>query len=168
MERYTSTLAVTAACVGLLLAAHYRIVGERETVSTEPVAQHVAAAPIPAAVTPTAWVEPPAKPITVAAAPVVTPEPIAETAAAPEPPAAAPVVTTPAQHTALRPERAKRAEQAAKARKLAQARERRMRIAARATPEMNAERGQTTAQPAQPRIDPIGDLLRGLGLGNEG
>ena len=170
MERFASTLATTAACVGLMVAGHLAIVHER---GPEP---PVKARPVAVAATETrAWAEPPAKPELRAAETTGT---VAWTAAPPAPAAepapvteAQPLVQPPVvQPAALKADKAKRTEQARRKR-LAQAKERRTRTAARDLPieQGNVQEIAPRSEPAPARqADPIGDLLRGLGIGRQG
>jgi hypothetical protein len=161
MEHYKSTFATTAiAAFGLLAAAHILHPGnyERTTHPSRPVA----------AVAPqvSAWVNPPASPavapalvqIAGAEAEVGTkpqPVPVAWTSATAQPaeaaPAAEPKRTVAARH------RHKVAQR--------QARIRQAELARPAPPAV-----QPAAQPQAPqsnRIDPIGDIIRGLGFGRD-
>lgn len=160
MEHFKSTIATTAiAAFGLVAAAHILHPGnfERTTYPSRPVAT-VAAQPAPQA-----WVNPPAAlavsapaPVVQAEAPQPVPSPVAWTSAHAEAPA--PIRTAEAA-----PEHRRKA--GAHRRKLSQ-RPAQVRQAALTQPAQPA-----AAAPApkrdENRIDPIGDIIRGLGLGSD-
>ncbi len=163
MEHYKSTFATTAiAAFGLLAAAHILHPGnfERTTYPSRPVA---AVAPQAAA-----WVNPPASPA-VAAAPVQVAGTEIKLDAKPEP---VPVAWTSAT---ARPAEASPAPALEPKRKVAA--NHRHKVAQRQARVRQAELGRPAAQPAQPavqpqaaesqRIDPIGDIIRGLGFGRD-
>ncbi|MDP4022806.1 hypothetical protein Q8W71_09250 [Methylobacterium sp. NEAU 140] len=163
MEHYASTLATTAAAVfGLVAAAQILHPAHFEHPARAPRAV-VAQAPAPA------WTDPPAR----SAAATIAPRPVAlaETTLAETMPAE---TALPAPR-ALPVEGAARPAEAApeRARKVAAAQKRRS--AARTTHQRQAtlappEPPSAAAAPARDpnRIDPIGDLIRGLGLGRDG
>lgn len=160
MEHFKSTIATTAiAAFGLVAAAHILHPGnyERTTYPSRPVAT-VAAQPAPQA-----WVNPPASPVVSVAAPVIqaeapqpVPAPVAWTSARVEAPA--PVRTAEAVPEAHRKRGAHR-------RKLSQhpAPVRQAALAQPAQPVADAP----ARKPEANRIDPIGDIIRGLGLGSD-
>lgn len=156
MEHFKSTIATTAiAAFGLLAAAHILHPGnfERTTYPSRPVAT----------VAPQAWANPPAAPAVAVAAPVLKAE-------APQP-VPAPVAWTSVQVEPPAPVRT--AEAAPEHRRKAGAH--RHKLSQRSAPVRQA----VLTQPAQPaavapvkkpeanRIDPIGDIIRGLGLGSD-
>ena len=160
MEHYKSTLATAAiAAFGLLTAAHVLHPGnyERTTYPSRPVA---AVAPQAAA-----WVNPPANLPVAEAAPAVE----ARVEARPEP---IPVAWTSAQAPLRMTEASPVSEPKRK-----MARARRHTVAQRQARVRQAELTRPAAQPAEAapavqkaqakRIDPIGDLIRGLGLGSD-
>lgn len=156
MEHFKSTIATTAiAAFGLLAAAHILHPGNFEptTYPSRPVAT----------VADQAWVNPPAAPTVSIPAPVVqaeapqaVPAPVAWTSARAE--AAAPVRTAEAA-----PEHRRKA--GIHRRKLSQrpAPVRQAALAQAAQPAAVAP----APKPAANRIDPIGDIIRGLGLGSD-
>ena len=156
MEHFKSTIATTAiAAFGLVAAAHILHPGnfERTAYPSRPVATVAAQA----------WVTPPAAPAVTVPAPVVQAE-------AP-PPVPAPVAWTSAHAETPAPVRT--AEAAPEHRRKAGAPRRKL------SQRPAAVRQAALGQPAQPaavapapkpeanRIDPIGDIIRGLGLGSD-
>ncbi|MBE7203874.1 MAG: hypothetical protein INR70_39610 [Parafilimonas terrae] len=161
MEHFKSTLATAAiAAFGLVTAAHVLHPGnfERTTYPSRPVA---AVAPQASAPQVSAWVNPPASlPV---AAPVEAPKPVAETVA-PLPVAwtsatVPPVEASPAPASRRKVSAAHRHRVAQKQACLRQAEL--ARPAAETAPTPAAAKAQAN------RIDPIGDIIRGLGLGSD-
>lgn len=158
MEHFKSTLATAAiAAFGLVTAAHVLHPGnfERTTYPSRPVATVASQA--------SAWVNPPASPVV--SAPVAVAEPVAVTTAQAEsvPVAWASATVPPVEATP--PQASRRKVSAAHRHRVAQ-KQSRLRQADLARP--------TTAPAAAPapkaqasRIDPIGDIIRGLGLGSD-
>ena len=161
MEHFKSTIATAAiAAFGLVAAAHILHPGnfERTTYPSRPVATVAAPA--------TSWTNPPVL------------QPVAEQAALPVPvpvkvEAPAPVAWTSAKADAPSPAPARLAEAAPELRRKAGAHRRK--VSQRPAPVRQA----ALERPAQPvaaapapapreqRIDPIGDIIRGLGLGSD-
>ncbi len=183
MEHYRSTLGTTAVAVfGLVAAAHILHPGNYE-VQTRPARPAVTdAAPVskPAAapVTRSAWVDPPAK----LAAPETTGALAAALAAAPAPRVAATVPDTAMPAAPLPAEMARpagpprrTAAHRAKGTERGVHRAARLRHAAlvrtaesdRPTVTAAAPQPASAAAPSQ-KIDPIGDIIRGLGFGRDG
>jgi hypothetical protein len=165
MEHYKSTLATAAiAALGLVAAAHVLHPGnyERTTYPSRPVATVASQA--------SAWVNPPAN-LPVAETALLDTTPASEVAA-PAKVAAIPVAWTsasaPLQAAEVAPAREPRRKAAnARRHKMAQ-RQARLRQAALARPAAQpVEAAPATAKPQANRIDPIGDLIRGLGLGSD-
>ena len=164
MEHYKSTLATAAiAAFGLVTAAHVLHPGnyERTTYPSRPVA---AVAPQAAA-----WVNPPATlPVAEAAAPAAAPVPAREAAIASEPvPVAWTSATVPLRAEASPTLEPRRKIVNVRRHKAAQ-RQARLRQAELARPVAQPiEAAPVAAKPQANRIDPIGDLIRGLGLGSD-
>jgi hypothetical protein len=179
MEHYRSTLATTAIAVfGLVVAAHSLHPGNYE-VQTRP------ARPAVAVATPVAWTDPPAR---IAAPETTGTLRAAETApalpsavpapqlAAVVPPVATPAPPLPREMTSAA-EPARRAAVAYRSRRFEHAPRRiaRLRHAtlARTAQADRASVAPQVARPAQAapasasRIDPIGDIIRGLGFGRD-
>jgi len=173
MEHYRSTLGTTAVAVfGLVAAAHILHPGNYE-VQTRPARPVVTAA---APIAPTAWVNPPAR--------MTAPETTGALAAVPVPRIAAAVPSTAMPAAPLPAEMASLAEaprKAVAARRTKGAergphRAARLRHAA-IVRTAQSDRAAATAVAPQPapvaadpsaKIDPIGDIIRGLGLGRDG
>lgn len=159
MEHFKSTIATTAiAAFGLVAAAHILHPGnfERTTYPSRPVATVAAQA--------TSWTNPPAL------------QPVAKQAALPMPvkvEAPAPVAWTSAKADAPSPAPARLAEAAPEHRRKVGAHRRK--VSQRPAPvrqaalEQPAKPMATATVPAtkEQRIDPIGDIIRGLGLGSD-
>lgn len=161
MEHFKSTIATTAiAAFGLFAAAHILHPGnfERTTYPSRPVAT--------VAVQATSWTNPPAL------------EPVAKQAELSVPvkveaPAPAPVAWTSAKADASSPAPARLADAAPELRRKAGAHRRK--VSQRPAPvrqaalERPAKPVVTATVPAakEQRIDPIGDIIRGLGLGSD-
>ncbi|WP_245297869.1 MULTISPECIES: hypothetical protein [Methylobacterium] len=169
MEHYRSTLGTTAVAVfGLVAAAHILHPGNYE-VQTRPARPAVTDA---APVTQSAWVDPPAK--------LAAPETTGALAAVPAPRVAAAVPATAMPAAPLPAEMARPAESPRKtAAHRAKGTERGVHRAARlrhaavvrtAESDRPAAAAPQTAPVAAPsqKIDPIGDIIRGLGLGRDG
>ncbi|WP_286964560.1 hypothetical protein [Methylobacterium sp.] len=172
MEHYRSTLGTTAVAVfGLVAAAHILHPGNYE-VQTRPARPVVTAA---APVAPAAWVNPPAH--------ASAPETTGALAAGPTPQIAAAVPSTAMPTAPLPAEMARPAEPLRKAvathrpkgaergsRRAARLRHAALeRTAQSDRPAVVAAAPQTAPVAApSPKIDPIGDIIRGLGLGRDG
>ncbi len=169
MIHLKSTLAISAIMLtGLVAASPFPYAGDQEprqprrTVSAQ-IAPAAEAAAAPVAVT--AWADPPAKSQAVADEPAIVVNaamgmPAIDDAVAPVV-AAAPVRHVAAQAKAEQPRRRKMARAAARQRQAA---------VKQTLPEAPAETQVATraAPTAAQKIDPIGDILRGLGIGKEG
>ncbi|MFY9293641.1 MAG: hypothetical protein WAP03_23505 [Methylorubrum rhodinum] len=160
MEHYKSTLGTTAAAISALVLAA-QIMQAGPFAASPPRAERVSAS-IEATAEETAWVNPPVRTLA-EAKPDAAPE---EAKSAGIPAVVAPVA---AQAVAREAAPAPRKAAAPHRRKVAQrpARTRQATLETRATTETAAS--QATVQPPQPaeakRIDPIGDIIRGLGFG---
>ncbi|MGU3465084.1 hypothetical protein ACLBXO_09520 [Methylobacterium sp. C33D] len=182
MEHYRSTLGTAAVAVfGLVAAAHILHPGNYE-VQTRPARPAVTdaapvAKPVAAPRMPSAWVDPPAKP--------AAPETTGALAAVPAPRVAAAVPAAAMPAAALPAEMARPAEPPRRiAAHRAKGTERGVHRAARlrhaavvrtaesdrpttATATAAAPQPAPAAAPSQ-KIDPIGDIIRGLGFGRDG
>lgn len=162
MEHFKSTIATTAiAAFGLVAAAHILHPGnfERTTYPSRPVATVDSQA--------AAWVSPPAALPVVKEAAAAKAGPAPATTPAPVP---APVAWTSAQaeapvRTEATPEHHRRA--AAHHRKLAQRHAPLRQASLDRAPQPAAPPAEPAAAPKANRIDPIGDIIRGLGLGSD-
>jgi hypothetical protein len=178
MEHYRSTLATTAIAVfGLVVAAHTLHPGnyEVQTRSARPISAPVAA--------PVAWTDPPARiagPETTGAirraaeAPSARPSAVpAPQLAAVTPPVAAPALPLPREMAdsaeplpkATAVHRVRGSERAV--RRVARLRHARTAQADRAAIAPPAARPAQAAPDSATRIDPIGDIIRGLGFGRD-
>ncbi|WP_147046272.1 hypothetical protein [Methylobacterium gnaphalii] len=165
MIHLKSTLAISAIMLtGLVAASPFPYSSDRDTVkprstvSIQPVAA-AEAAPMPAATV--VWTDPPVK----AAPPVEQPATLASAPAAIEPATIAPAPVRRIANQA-------KAEQP-RHRKVARAATRQRQVAMRQTGSQKARTAETqvaagTATATSSRIDPIGDILRGLGFGKQG
>ena len=173
MEHYKSTLATTAAAVfGLVAAAHVLHPGNYEMQPRQ------AQAPIVASTGPTAWVDPPSD-LRAAAVPVTRTADASGPAGGPSAPSLlAPRMTAalPSGATMAPTLPSTMAQPPARVQKAAALQRRKVVQRAR-TRQASLDRGSVAAASAEPRavaptpksgIDPIGDLIRGLGLGGEG
>lgn len=171
MEHYRSTLATTAAAVfGLVAAAHVLHPGNYEA-RPRPVR-----APMAVETAATAWVDPPAE-LRVAAAP---PNRAADVPASSD----VPGLLAPRMLAALPPGAmmaptlpSAMAAQPGRERKVAATPRRKLAQRTTRSRQASLDRGTVVEQPAAQRtdvlepkakVDPIGDLIRGLGLGGEG
>lgn len=175
MIHLKSTLAISAIMLtGLVAASPFPYASDHQPrqprrTATVQIAPATEAAATPAAVT--AWADPPAKSQAPVEAPVVlaaadTAAPVTQESATP----AAAVATPPVRHVSLQAS-AQKAEQARR-RKIARAAAARERETATKQSLPTASGETQVASRATPsasqKIDPIGDILRGLGIGKEG
>lgn len=172
MEHYTSTLATTAVAVfGLVAAAHILHPGNYE------MQPRPARPPVAVSSAATAWVDPP-KEMRITAAPVVR----VSDASGPAGALGAPSLLSPRMVAVLAPGAimaptlsSTMAQPPVRVQKAAAVQRRKIVQRAR-TRQASLDRGSVAAAapeahavaPARSGIDPIGDLMRGLGLGGEG
>ncbi|WP_342149912.1 hypothetical protein [Methylorubrum sp. SB2] len=119
----------------------------------------------------TAWVNPPLRPQADAAPQLAQAEPVAKPVEAPVSPVAQAIAPVAAQTLAREAAPAPRKTAYAQRRKAVQrpARTRHATLEARPAAETAAVQPAPTQPPAEPkRIDPIGDIIRGLGFGGQG
>ncbi len=170
MEHYKSTLGVTAAAISALVLAAQIMHAGPFAASAPRVERAVATVE---AAEDTAWVNPPVRPQMEAASQRAQPEaetkPVVEAAASPVAQAIAPVA---AQAMARQATPAPRKTASTQRRKIAQRPGRTRHAALETRPAVEAA-AASQAVPAQPpaeakRIDPIGDIIRGLGFGGQG
>lgn len=168
MEHYKSTLGTTAAAISALVLAA-QIMQTGPFAASPPRAERVSAA-IEASAQDTAWVNPPVRPLA---------EAKPETAPAEAKTGDAPVIVAQAAASVVAPltgpavvrEAAPRKAAAPHRRKVAQRPVRTRQATLDARTPTEAATPQAAVQPAQPeakRIDPIGDIIRGLGFGGQG
>ncbi|SFL25012.1 hypothetical protein SAMN04488125_11198 [Methylorubrum salsuginis] len=168
MEHYKSTLGVTAAAISaLVLAAQIMHAGPFAT--SAPRMERVVA-PVEAAED-TGWVNPPARPQMEAASQRAQVEAEAKPVEAAASPVAQAIAPVAAQALARQATPAPRKAASTQRRKIAQRPGRTRHAALETRPAVEATASQ--AVPAQPpaeakRIDPIGDIIRGLGFGGQG
>lgn len=172
MIHLKSTLAISAIMLsGLVAASPFPYRSDFEPKKPRHTADFQAATAAETPVTPavvTAWADPPVKesapvgksePASVAEAPAPTIEPVSAPALAVVP---GPVRNASLQTTAqVKPEQARR-------RKVAKAPRERQMATRQAPPAEDAQVASREAPTTSQRIDPIGDILRGLGIGREG
>jgi len=157
MKYARSTLATTVLAVfGLGMAAQNLHSHDRDD-RARPAA---AAAP---RVTPVAWTDPPARRAPETTGTLAVPSPAALPAATPSAPASAALPNTPRRSTALHHGKGAERNRARLARLHRPARAR----TAAVDPAMIPQAAPQPASQASQRIDPIGDILRGLGFGRD-
>lgn len=166
MEHYKSTLGVTAAAISALVLAA-QIMHTGPFAASAPRMERVSAT-IAAPIEDTAWVNPPARQV---AEPVETAAVETKPVEAPPPSMTQALAPLAAQTLARQTTPAPRKVASAQRRKVAQ-RPVRTRHATLETPSPT-EASAPQAAPVQPaaeakRIDPIGDIIRGLGFGGQG
>ncbi|KQT57088.1 hypothetical protein ASG52_03190 [Methylobacterium sp. Leaf456] len=168
MEHYKSTLGVTAAAISALVLAA-QIMHAGPFAASPPRVERVVA--VVDAVEDTAWVNPPARPQIEAAAQRVQAEPEAKPVETPVSPVAQAIAPVAAQTLAREAASAPRKVASAQRRKAAQraARTRHATLETRLAAEAAVAQPAPAQTPAEPkRIDPIGDIIRGLGFGGQG